>query len=180
MNSDYISSEALIAARDTAYWAKLSAYGTWFAGVATFLAVITSLFIAFINRRAFIGGKVRFGRIMSDDDDRRLISITVVNRSFHSIKIKAIYWYVGGDIELQQLFNNDVSDPLPFRLENGDEAKYRIIINDDDGWFKRMAGRLKKLNYHPNKTRCVIELSTGKRFRLRVDKRVKEKIIQYM
>ncbi|ENL7640133.1 hypothetical protein JVB16_13825 [Enterobacter hormaechei] len=180
MNSDYISYEALISARETAYWAKVSAYGAWFSGVATFLAVITSLFIALINRRAFIGGKVKFGRIMSDDDDRRLIAITVVNRSLHSIKIKAIYWYVGGEIELQQLFRNKESDRLPTRLENGDEANYRIIIDADEDWFKRMAVRLKKLNFHPNKIRCVITLSTGERFRLKVDKRVKEKILQYM
>ncbi|HDR2706482.1 hypothetical protein [Enterobacter mori] len=180
MNPDYISYEALISARETAYWAKLSMYGTWFSGVATFLAVITSLFIALFNRRAFIGGKVRFGRILSDDDDRRIIGITVVNRSLHAIRIKAIYWYVGGDIELQQLFKNVESDPLPIRLENGDEANYRIILNDDEEWFKRMAFRLKKLNFQPNKIRCVIALSTGERPRIRVDKRVKEKILQYM
>ena len=117
---------------------------------------------------------------MSDDDDRRLIAITVVNRSLHSIKIKAIYWYVGGEIELQQLFRNKESDRLPTRLENGDEANYRIIIDADEDWFKRMAVRLKKLNFHPNKIRCVITLSTGERFRLKVDKRLKEKILQYM
>ena len=46
MSPDYISYETLIAARESAYWAKLSMLGTWFSGVATLLAVITSLYIA--------------------------------------------------------------------------------------------------------------------------------------
>ncbi|HHA1437504.1 hypothetical protein N8Q41_22320 [Enterobacter hormaechei subsp. steigerwaltii] len=180
MNSDYISYETLIAARESAYWAKLSMYGTWFSGVATFLAVITSLCFALRDRKAFIGGKVRYGHLITEDDDKPVIGVTVVNRSLHPIRIKAIYWDVGGDNDLQQLFKNTESDPLPIRLENGDEANYRIIIDDDDSWPKRMAMRLKKLNKHPYSLRCVVALSTGERLRLKVDKRVKSRIQQYM
>ncbi|WP_312804213.1 hypothetical protein [Atlantibacter hermannii] len=180
MNPDYISYETLNAARESAYWAELSMYGVWFSGIATFLAVITSLYIALRDRKAFIAGEVRCAHIFTEIDDSPIIRITVVNRSLHPIRIKAISWDVGGDNEMQQLFRNGESDPLPIRLENGDEANYRIIIDESEGWFRRMAKRIKKLNKHPKKLRCVITLSTGERLRLKVDKRVKEKILQFM
>ncbi|AWX76226.1 MULTISPECIES: hypothetical protein [Klebsiella pneumoniae complex] len=179
MSPDYISYETLIATREAAYWAKLSMIGTWFSGIATFLAVITSLWIALRDRMPFIRGRVRYGRIITDDIDKPIIGVTVINRSFHSIIIKSICWDVGREYELQQLFRNSESDPLPVRLEHGEEANFRIILDDDD-WLKRMALRLTKLNSHPKKLRCVIVLSTGERRRVKVAKRIKEKIQQFM
>ncbi|HEJ8267974.1 hypothetical protein ABK686_06240 [Klebsiella pneumoniae] len=182
MSPDYISYETLIAAREAAYWAKLSMLGTWFSGIATFLAVITSLYIALRDRMPFIRGRVIYGRIITEDIDKPIIGVTVINRSFHAIRIKSVCWDVGGEHELQQLFRNPDSDPLPVRLEHGEEANFRIILDDDDDndWLKRMALRLTKLNSHPNKLRCVIVLSTGERRRLKVAKRIKEKIQQFM
>lgn len=180
MNPDYISYETLIAARESAHWAKLSMIGTWFSGVATLLAVITSLYIALRDRRSFIGGKVRYGHVITEDDVRPIVGVTVVNRSLHAITIKAIYWDIGGKNELQQLFKNAESDPLPIRLENGNEANYRILIGEDDSWPRRMAMRLKKLSKHPDKLCCVVALSTGERLRLKVDKRIKARIHGYM
>lgn len=75
-------------------------------------------------------------------DDKPVVAITVVNKSLHSIRIKAIFWVVGGENEIQQMFRNQAYDPLPIRLEHGDEANYRIIISDDDSWLKRIAKRL--------------------------------------
>lgn len=180
MSPDYISYETLIAARESAYWAKLSMIGTWFSGVATLLAVITSLYIALRDRMAFIGGTVRCGHIITEDDVKPIIGVTVVNRSLHAIKIKAIYWNVGGENDLQQLFRNAESDPLPVKLEHGDEANFRIILNDDDSWLRRMALRMRKLNSHPKKLKCIIMLSTGEKHKLKVDKRVKNKIQKFM
>ncbi|HFO2762568.1 TPA: hypothetical protein ACHJKB_005568, partial [Klebsiella variicola] len=81
MSPDYISYETLIAAREAAYWAKLSMIGTWFSGIATFLAVITSLWIALRDRMPFIRGRVRYGRIITEDIDKPIICVTVINRS---------------------------------------------------------------------------------------------------
>lgn len=179
MNSDYISYEALLAARQSAYWAKLAMLGTWFSGVATLLAVMTSLYIALKDRMALIGGKVRSGHIFTENYEGPFISVTIVNRSLHSIRIKAIFWNVGGEIEIQQHFEKLESDPLPKRLEYGDEAHYRILLRNDV-WLQKMAQRLTKLNVRPNKLRCIVALSTGERRVIKVDKRVVEKIRQFM
>lgn len=180
MDEKVIALTMLQAAKDSAEWAYWSMIGTCFSGMATFFAVITSLYIALRDRKAFIGGKVRTAYIITEDDDRRIVGVTVVNRSMHAIRIRAILWDVGGGNELQQFFRNAESDPLPIRLENGDEANYRIMLDDDDSWFRRMAVRLKKVDSNPKKLRCIIALSTGEKLRLKVDKRIKEKILQYM
>ncbi|MDN6682041.1 MAG: hypothetical protein L0L24_07550, partial [Enterobacterales bacterium] len=62
----------------------------------------------------------------------------------------------------------------------GDEANYRIIISDDDSWLKRIAKRLLDENASVEKMQCVVALSTGERYRLKIDKRVKAKIAQFM
>lgn len=180
MEEKLLAISMLQTAKDSAEWVFWSMIGTWFAGLATLLAVATSLYIALRDRIAFIGGKVGIGHIFTENEDSRVIGVKVVNRSRHAIKIKAIYWGVGGPNELQQLFRNSESDPLPIRLENGDEANYFIIIDDDDSWFRRMAVRLKKLNTNPKKLSCIVALSTGERRRLKLDKRIKEKILHFM
>lgn len=176
MDANYIAYETLVANRAAVDWAFWSMIGTWLSGIATVAAV----YIALRSPKAFIGGRVRLGRMFFEVDDKPVVSITVVNKSLHSIRIKAIFWVVGGENEIQQMFRNQESDPLPIRLEHGDEANYRIIINDDDSWLKRMAKRLLDENASVEKMQCVVALSSGERYRLKIDKRVKAKIAQFM
>lgn len=178
MDANYIAYETLVANRAAVDWAFWSTIGTWLSGIATVAAVITSLYLALKNPK--IGGRVRLGRMFFEVDDKPVVVITVVNKSLHSIRIKAIFWVVGGENEIQQMFRNQASDPLPIRLEHGDEANYRIIINDDDSWLKRIAKRLLDENASVEKMQCVVALSTGERYRLKIDKRFKAKIAQFM
>lgn len=178
MDANYIAYETLVANRAAVDWAFWSTIGTWLSGIATVAAVITSLYLALKNPK--IGGCVRLGRMFFEVDDKPVVVITVVNKSLHSIRIKAIFWVVGGENEIQQMFRNQASDPLPIRLEHGDEANYRIIINDDDSWLKRIAKRLLDENASVEKMQCVVALSTGERYRLKIDKRFKAKIAQFM
>ncbi|PAV95283.1 hypothetical protein CJD50_17770 [Hafnia paralvei] len=178
MDANYIAYEALVANRAAVDWAFWSTIGTWLSGIATVAAVITSLYLALKNPK--IGGCVRLGRMFFEVDDKPVVVITVVNKSLHSIRIKAIFWVVGDENEIQQMFRNQASDPLPIRLEHGDEANYRIIINDDDSWLKRIAKRLLDENASVEKMQCVVALSTGERYRLKIDKRFKAKIAQFM
>lgn len=178
MDANYIAYETLVANRAAVDWAFWSTIGTWLSGIATVAAVITSLYLALKNPK--IGGRVRLGRMFFEVDDKPVVVITVVNKSLHSIRIKAIFWVVGGENEIQKMFRNQASDPLPIRLEHGDEANYRIIINDDDSWLKRIAKRLLDENASVEKMQCVVALSTGERYRLKIDKRFKAKIAQFM
>ena len=180
MEANYIAYETLAANRAAAEWAFWSMIGTWLSGIATFLAVIVSLYISMRNLKSFVGGHVKLGRMISDVDDKSVVKITVVNRSLHSIKIRAIFWVIGGEREFQQLFRNKESDALPIRLEHGDEANYRIILNEDDSWLRRMARRLSDESASVEQMKCVVSLSTGERYNLKVDERVKAKISQYM
>ena len=179
MTDNEIAIQALVAAKESASWAFWSMLGAWFSGVATFAAVLASLFIAFRKPKSFVKGKVRLGRIFSGEDDFQVLTVTVVNLTLHTVKLSYICWVNGKDHEFQQLFRNAESDKLPIRLEHGDEANYRIILRDEEGcWYNRIAERLLEANLDVKKLKCFVVLSTGERFELKINNRVKVKISQ--
>ncbi|HBU6167529.1 hypothetical protein [Citrobacter freundii] len=47
MNTEYISYESLVAARESVMWAKWAMYGTWASAIATLIAAIVALFAIF-------------------------------------------------------------------------------------------------------------------------------------
>ncbi|ELK6101640.1 MULTISPECIES: hypothetical protein [Citrobacter] len=51
MNIEYISYESLVAARESALWAKWAMYGTWVSAVATLIAALVAGFAIFGWRR---------------------------------------------------------------------------------------------------------------------------------
>lgn len=179
MTDSEIATQALVAARESANWAFWSMLGAWFSGIATFAAVLASLFIALRKPKSFVKGRVRLARIFSGEEDFQVLVVTVVSQSLHSVKLSYICWVGGKDHEFQQLFQNAESDRLPIRLEHGDEANYRIILRDEDGcWFRRIAKRLIEANLNVKKLKCFAVLSTGERCELKIYGRVKEKISQ--
>lgn len=179
MTESEIATQTLIAARESANWAFWSMWGAWFSGIATFAAVLVSLFIALSKPKSYVKGKVRLARIFSGEDDFQVLAVTVVSLTLHSVKLSYICWANGKDHEFQQLFRNAVSDNLPIRLEHGDEANYRIILRDEEGcWFKRIAKRLLEENLDVKKLKCFAVLSTGERFELNINNRVKDRISQ--
>lgn len=179
MTESEIAIQALAAARESANWAFWSMWGAWFSGIATFAAVLASLFIALRKPKSFVKGKVRLGRIFSGEDDFQVLAVTVVSLTLHTVKLSYICWMNGKDHEFQQLFQNAESDKLPIRLEHGDEANYRIILRDEEGcWFNRIAKRLLEANLDAKKLKCFAVLSTGERFELKINNHVKVKISQ--
>ncbi|EJC6091367.1 hypothetical protein ACT48Z_000647 [Citrobacter freundii] len=47
MNTEYISYESLVAARESALWAKWAMYGTWLSAIATLIAALIACFAIF-------------------------------------------------------------------------------------------------------------------------------------
>lgn len=184
MTDKEIAIQALLAAKDSADWAFWAMIGTWASGIATFLAVLTSLYIALRKPKLHVGGKVRLSRLISSEDDIPVVNLTVVNKSQHPIKIKGVFWVVdklGRKREFQQLFNNPFSDDLPIKLEHGDEANYRISIKKiENGWIERMARRLSEEGANVKNVRCVVQLSTGERFHIKMNSQIKKKIASAM
>lgn len=181
MSENYISYETLVATRESAQWAYWSMVGTWLSGIATFLAVVTSLYIALRKPRAFVTGGVRLVRMLAGNDEYTCVTVTVVNQSLHSIKVNSICWVLSKENEAQQLFRNPESDNLPTRLEHGEEANYRIIFDDsEDDWIHRFARTLKKHEVDINNLKCLVVLSTGERYRIKLYKPVKDKIAEAM
>lgn len=181
MDEKYIAYETLVATRESAQWAYWSMIGTWLSGIATFLAVVTSLYIALRKPKAFVTGGVRLARMLVGNDEYRCVTVRVVNQSLHSIKVSSICWVLNKDNEAQQVFRNAESDILPIRLEHGEEANYRIIFDDSENdWVHRFARTLSEHKADINNLKCFVVLSTGERYRIKVYKPVKDKIAEAM
>ena len=181
MDEKTVALEMLKAAKDSAQWAFWGAVGSWWAGIATFLAVLASLYIALRKPRAFVLGNVRLQMVINDDDHLWAIRVRVVNQSLHSVVVSNVIWEFGNDKSLQQLFRNDESDKLPIRIEHGDEANYMILLlGTDNDWIHRFARTLKNEGLSVKSLSCVITLSTGQRHRLKIKKNVKDRISEVM
>ncbi|WP_312141347.1 hypothetical protein [Pantoea septica] len=184
MDEKYISYETLIATRESAQWMFWTMLGTFVSALVTFSAVMVSLYIALKKPKLHVAGKVSSSWMISVDNDLAIIRITVVNRSQYPVKIKSVAWVFSGSrkkIEFQQLFRNGHSDRLPIKLDHGDEANFRIPLKESSAdWVDRMAQKIKRENLDVNKLACYVTLSTGERFKLKVNEIVKKKISDAM
>lgn len=181
MDVDFITYESMLAARESAKWALWGAIGVWVSGIATFLAVLTSLYIAMKRPNAFISGDVKMLTIFGNVYENQAIGVRVVNQSLHSVVLNSIEWGWGAKFSAQQLFRNDESDKLPIRIEHGEIVNYRIILSgNDNDWIHRFAKTLKENKVDIGKLKCLAVLSTGQRYSIKISKHVRDEIAKVM
>lgn len=169
MNTDYFSYETLIAARDSAYWAKLSMYGTWFAGAATFAAVLVAL------RRPVPRIRGQATIIIASpppyDNPTYGVGVSINNIGTNPVKINSLIWKFSKDTRVMYL-TSQPGDTLPKRIEHGDSASF-FFLDDEEGewladlkkWNKETGGKAKQL-------RIEVTLGTGDVFYIRPRKDV--------
>lgn len=160
-----------------AFWAMI---GSWVSGVATFLAVIASLYIANRKPKAHltckVGKRVIFGKnVLGDKIKENGLGITVVNQSIVPVKIISIGWSIGNDKYFHQILGDIHSDEIPKKLEYGEQAFFWIKMDDGD-WMERFADEIIKNDGKVEKLKFVINLSTGKSFYFKPEKAFLEQI----
>lgn len=170
MDEKVVALAMLQAAKDSAEWAFWSMVGTWFAGIATFLAVVVSLYIA--NRRpkpkirASVSHSVALGAFK-----RRGIGIEIANIGSVPVKISSLIWHYGGAGTLYHDFD-PVSSKLPIKLEHGDSAYFFIHSDDDVRWDRDMMNFITEQGGKAEKLRLAINLGTKDRFFVKPDKSI--------
>jgi hypothetical protein len=167
MDDKYIALETMIAARDSANWAFWSMIGTWFAGSATLLAVVLSLYLA--NRRtkprlqiSVDGCLMNLGAYVYSG-----ISITVANAAESNVVVTSMYWEMASHKKLAQIFIHPLSAKLPTKLSGGESATYFIEMGENNGWLQVMLKNIEECDGKLHKLTLCVSLASGTKVRFK-------------
>lgn len=170
MDADLISFETMIATQETAKWTFWMMFATWFAGAATFMAVITSLYIA--NRKPvpkfFVSQSA--GLIAPNGQCFQAIMIDVANVGLTPIMITSIAWEFGGRDQIFNLFPSPYSTKLPKKIEHGESALFIIEAPDFNKFLKELKKDIAKAHGDVNKLCISVRLATQHKKKFKVDK----------
>lgn len=96
MDFNTIDFESMLAAKEAAHWSFWTMIGTWIAGLATFSAVVLSLFLSTRSTKVIISGTVelRDQVIVGAPSIPRVLSICILNKGIPTAHISNIGWKI--------------------------------------------------------------------------------------
>lgn len=171
MAVDYTSYESMLAAREAANWAYWSMIGTWFSGVATFMAVVVSLYLANRKARPVLNISIEWCFINDGFGVVSGVSITVANAADANIVVTSISWEMGCDKKLAQIFDHQFSERMPRKLASGESATFFIENDESNGWLRTLLKNIKENDGKIEKLTACVSLASG------VKKRKRAKIV---
>ncbi|HII0005402.1 TPA: hypothetical protein ACYX6I_000445 [Klebsiella variicola] len=161
MNADYISYESLVAARDAAKWAYWSMIGTWVAGLATFLAVLVSLYLANRRSRPVLSISIEWCFINHGYQTISGVAITVANLAETNFIITSVSWEMGNNKKLAQVFDHPLSAQMPAKLAAGESAMFFIENDTSNKWLNVLLSNIQQTNGKIHKLTACIGLASG-------------------
>lgn len=170
MDDKALALATLQAAKDSADWAYWSMIGTWFAGVATFLAVVTSLFIAYRRPRPRINGEIEISEMMSNPS-KRGIGISISNIGLTPLTISSLIWHFGAKSTLMHTFD-PISMKLPAKLGHGESAFFFIHNDRDVRWDRDMKKVILDSGGKTKKLRLAVNFGTKDKYFIKPNKDV--------
>ncbi|HGM5294777.1 TPA: hypothetical protein ACKP0P_001343 [Serratia marcescens] len=170
MNENYIAYETLVANRDAANWAFWSMIGSWVAGIATFAAVVTTLYIAKMRPKPRIKCEITISA-MKRYSWKKGIAIHIANIGIMSINISSIVWHFDGDTTFSQDFEPEGSN-LPKKLEHGESAFFFIQNDEEINWGKDVKNFILENNGRIDRLRISVNLGTMDKFFVKPHKSV--------
>lgn len=166
-------------------WQFVNTFAPWLSALGTLAAVIVSLYLAStrakLKLRITAGHRVLAGLGTGFFPDYLLIE--VVNVGFRTARVTSVGWKVGllkKSHAIQVVENNEYSSPLPVDLCDGQEARYLIPFEGAGVWLNKFSNNFVG---HPVRLRSLtlklqVFTSLGKTFERRVEKNLREKIIE--
>lgn len=173
MDPEFFSKETLNIARESAYWAKLSMFGTWFSGLATFVAVCISLVVAFGRPKPRIRGQVDINIVSPPPYNDHLygVGVTINNIGANQVKITSLKWVFSKSVRVFYA-TSQPGDSLPKKLEHGDSANFFFLSDKNGEWLEDMRDWADKAGGRVNKLKVEVTLGTGDVFFIKPTKAV--------
>lgn len=142
--------------------------GTWVAGIATFLAVIVSLYLARKADRVRIHANAGIRHVFVGDGTpaEECVGITAVNQGERPVMINSIGWRVGKGKDARhciQPISGEYTDQYPKQLAHGEQVSFFVSFKAMPSWPKDFGvGFVKDLRPRNIKTlRAIIHTSVG-------------------
>lgn len=170
MDADLISFETMIATQETAKWTFWMMFATWFAGVATFMAVVTSLYVA--NRKPvpkFVAS-LSTGLIAPAGQTIQAVMIDVANVGLTPIVVSSIVWEFGGTSKIFNTFSSSYSAKLPKKIEHGESALFIIETPNFNEFLKMVKRDITEAKGKVDKFRVTVTLATQHKKKFKADK----------
>jgi hypothetical protein len=165
-------------------WKLINSFAPWFSAVATFIAVLVSLYLAtrqsrvrlqiWAEHRVLLGG--------SEKEPRDNLSISVVNTGNRKVRITSIGWKIGlfrKKYLIQIPDHGPYSSPLPVDLEYSQEAHWLIPFEGEVDWLKNSAREfLPKTPWLSSRfIRVQVFTSVGKLFEAPIGKNLRTRLV---
>ena len=160
MESEMMALASLKASQEAAMWAFWSMIGTWFSGIATFMAVCLTLYISNRRPRPKLRGTVSFGLFASGGWSKPGVTINVANIGNHSAIITSLTWAFGAKNTLLQMVGG-IGDDLPKRIEHGESAFFFIQNDPAANWAQDIKYQIVKQGGCIRKLKLLVHLATG-------------------
>jgi len=130
---------------DKSTWDMLNGFANWFSAIGSFTAAAVALYIA--NRALKPTAKLTVGQRISIEPGAvkpypEYVVFRVVNTGDRPIRIVQIGWSIRWPCRRAavQMFQEDLSSPLPVDLSHGQEASWFVPLNDrHESWPERFA-----------------------------------------
>lgn len=162
----------------TSTWNVLGVIGSILSGIATFMAVATSLYL--IRRASTFRGKLTVGISYLLPSERKYLQIQLVNLSERTMKVTGIGWRIvpqkNGNL-FHQVFDGDLylkSSPLPILLSPGEDGIWYVYL-EDDNWF---SNSMQHQHARPKRVFLYCGFSDGSRFEVRVQDGISKKFVE--
>jgi hypothetical protein len=145
-----------------------NAVGTWIAGIATFAAVLVSLYLARKSDQVQLQTKAGIRLIFAGDGTpaEEHVGISVVNKGDRPVTISSIGWRVGRGKNIRyciQPVYGEYTQKYPIQLSYGEQATFLVSFKALPNWPKDFAtGFVQDLRPKNLKTlRAIINTSFG-------------------
>lgn len=120
-----------------------NAVGTWLAGLATFAAVVVSLYLSRrpsqVRLKATVGLRDLVGNGFPAQE---VLQFAVTNHGERPVTISNIGWVVGKRSERRyavQLFGSRLSADIPRTLTHGQRVDFLVVFSERPDWLKDFA-----------------------------------------
>ncbi|HGM6996140.1 hypothetical protein I5T97_19595 [Serratia marcescens] len=168
LESLFVARDALTVAKETADWTFWMTIGTWVSGIATFFAIVTSLYIASRKPVAHVEASMHVGRYIYDGINLLGEFYYVTNLGMLPIMISSIHWEFGKQTHKFIHFNHSMSSLLPKKVEHGEKAAFFLPFNDKSEWERNLKRFIEENQVDVNKIKVYVTLATGKRIKFKI------------
>jgi len=167
-------------------WKFINTFAPWLSAIGTLSAVIVSLYLSRSEKPIKLEVCAGHRLIIGQGQKGKLpeyLYISAINTGHRIATIISIGWKMGfiKKRHAMQVVEKDIfSSGVPVKVNDGEEAKWLIPLDIEDNWLSRFSRDFLLPHHRWNLywVRLQIHTSVGKTFETRIEKSLKDKLIE--